>query len=558
MTNAVPAVASLPRVDACLDAAQMRRLPLPSDDARDEVVDIRAELSRVDAMARTGAYDEGWRLATDVTARAQGVAWPPLVAAAQLREGGVLVDLGRYEEAAATLEAAYFEAALAGADEEAWEAAVDLVDVIAVRLKRPRDAQRWVRHAEVVSRRLPDPSGLREGKRLVSEALVGQSGGEYEIAAERQERALALYEDALGPVHPAIASMTSTLGNILRARGDFAGARTRHERALAVYEEVVGPNHPYVAASINDLANVLWSQGEHREAGRMFERSLAIQQRALGAEHPSVAATLNNLASARGITGDHASAAELLRRSLSIQEKALGPDHPAVAQVLNNLAIEHRVTGDLEEASVLLERAIAIRERALGPEHPALGQSLTNLALVRQQQGRLAEAAGLSARALAVFEAALGPDHPSTAAAWMTLGSLHEKQHDFDEAWNAYSRAKDAAEKAVGPEHPLFATTLLGLATAAIGQGRGEDAETYARRALAVRERGSASAVELAHARLVVAQALVTVGRDAGEARALARQAYAVMAVADDADPESTELARQLSGADTRTPSSEG
>ena len=49
------------------------------------------------------------------------------------------------------------------------------------------------------------------------------------------------------PEHPTVATLTSNLGQILKAQGDVAGARRYTERALAVDEKVYGLEHPNVA-----------------------------------------------------------------------------------------------------------------------------------------------------------------------------------------------------------------------------------------------------------------------------------------------------------------------
>ena len=43
----------------------------------------------------------------------------------------------------------------------------------------------------------------------------------------------------------------------LKAQGDLAAARPLYERALAIYEKALGPEHPDTAGSLNNLALLL-------------------------------------------------------------------------------------------------------------------------------------------------------------------------------------------------------------------------------------------------------------------------------------------------------------
>ncbi len=66
-------------------------------------------------------------------------------------------------------------------------------------------------------------------------------------------------------------------------------ARSRFtERALAIWEKALGPDHPDVAASLNNLASLYHAQGAYERAKPLYERALAIREKALGPDHPDV------------------------------------------------------------------------------------------------------------------------------------------------------------------------------------------------------------------------------------------------------------------------------
>jgi hypothetical protein len=49
----------------------------------------------------------------------------------------------------------------------------------------------------------------------------------------------------------------ATIANVLSSQGRYEGAQPLFERALAIYEKALDPNHPNVATACGNLANVV-------------------------------------------------------------------------------------------------------------------------------------------------------------------------------------------------------------------------------------------------------------------------------------------------------------
>jgi tetratricopeptide (TPR) repeat protein len=282
--------------------------------------------------------------------------------------------------------------------------------------------------------------------------------GKYAEAEPLFQRALAIYEKALGPDHPYVAASLNNLAGLYHNQGKYAAAEPLYQRALAIYEKALGPDHPDVATSLNGLAELYRNQGKYAAAEPLYQRSRAIWEKALGPDHPRVATSLNNLALLYYNQGKYAEAEPLCRRALAIREKALGPDHPDVAQSLSGLAVLYDNQGKYAEAEPLYQRSRAIYEKALGPDHPHVATSLNNLAVLYNNQGKYAEAEPLFQRALAIWEKALGPDHPHVATSLNNLAVLYKNQGKFAEAEPLFERSLAIREKALGPDHPNTAT----------------------------------------------------------------------------------------------------
>jgi hypothetical protein len=85
------------------------------------------------------------------------------------------------------------------------------------------------------------------------------------------------------------AHLNSMLGNALHLLGDYAGAQPAYQRAMALWERALGPEHPGVAVSLNDLAVLYHTQGRYADAEPLYQRALALTERVLGPDHPRTA-----------------------------------------------------------------------------------------------------------------------------------------------------------------------------------------------------------------------------------------------------------------------------
>jgi tetratricopeptide (TPR) repeat protein len=202
-----------------------------------------------------------------------------------------------------------------------------LVQAVACDRLAGKARRRWAEAAaSLVSDAFPsgtDPEDVRfwpECSRLLSHAL-----------------AAAGHAEALGVASEATARLLNQAGLYLRGRAEFAEARAAFERALAIYEQSLGPEHPYIATAVNNLGLVLHNLGDLAGARAATERALAIDEAAFGPDHPNVAIRVNNLGMVLRDLGDLAGAREAYKRALQIFRQFLGEDHPHTVIVRNNL-----------------------------------------------------------------------------------------------------------------------------------------------------------------------------------------------------------------------------
>jgi len=82
---------------------------------------------------------------------------------------------------------------------------------------------------------------------------------------------------------------------VLQDLGDLAGAKACYERALGIWERALGPEHPQVATAVNNLGLVLQALGDLAGAKACYERALRILRQRLPPDHPHIRIVEENL-----------------------------------------------------------------------------------------------------------------------------------------------------------------------------------------------------------------------------------------------------------------------
>jgi MYXO-CTERM domain-containing protein len=363
---------------------------------------------------------------------------------------------------------------------------------------KSRGARRWIRAAAAavlgVALLAAAPGAPRaqpaEAERLSDEAAALKDQGRYAQAIPVAERALALWEKALGPDHPRVATALVNLAALYQRTGQIDRAEPLLLRAIAVDEKALGPGHPDLVIDLNNLAQVYRAKHDDARAEPLFRRAVAILEASAGASSPRLLPFLGSLLTLYLDQRRYDRAEPIARQALSIVEKVAGPEAPDVATAIENLAEVYWRMGAFDRVEPLYRRSLAIYEKALGPGHPLVARTLLNLALVYPQQGDYRRAEPLLLRAIDILEKAAGADHPEVAHALTALAGVYMDKGSYARAEPLLQRALAIQEKALGPDDPSVASTLNRLGGLHKEQGDYAGAEPLYRRALAILEKG--------------------------------------------------------------------
>lgn len=152
---------------------------------------------------------------------------------------------------------------------------------------------------------------------------------------------------------PEAADVLHRTGVYLAGHASYPLAESLFQRALAIWEQQVGPEHPLVASALNGLASLYREQGKYAEAELLYQRALTIREQQLEPNHPQTAETIHDLATLREQQGHHQDAQSLYRRALTIRERVLGAAHPITTETRTCLLTLLHAMGQHEEAALL-------------------------------------------------------------------------------------------------------------------------------------------------------------------------------------------------------------
>jgi len=420
--NAGQAVAELPDLEACADAATLladaRSVPRGEGAGAGAVRDL---LARARAFKTTARFRAALDLVRSAAGQAEGLGDPVLVAEARLAEGELLLALGQ-PEAEATLGDAFFLAQSTRDELLAPEIAIELMQAATARLDLAT-ATSWSRHSRALLDRLGDahPGERRalEVERFSVLGTLGVHAGRLDEAEADYRRALDLLLRAPVPNELRVADIHNNLGNLLVRRGALARATEELERAAAIYREVLGPRHPSLAIALSNAGEVEMRRGEWSAARASYEQAHEILVAALGPEHPNVGVVANNLGDAALRLGDHLAAAAHHGRAREIFSASFGDEAPPLAYPLTGLGESLLARGQAREAVALLERALALRDPGSPTDLARTRLALARaLALAGEPGGRAVTLAGEARDALAEAGPAFARER-AEAEAWL-------------------------------------------------------------------------------------------------------------------------------------------
>jgi len=287
-----------------------------------------------------------------------------------LERSGLFLDLSRFHEAAASIEAAVsiLEAYPARGPIARLRHQVFIqsghVHILRAEYRRARRA---------FSRALTTAEGHGLSDWAVARALNGlgmaaRYGRRFAEAARFYHRALRHLGRAAETSGPLMATVLHNLGGLDHARRRFARAEHWARRGLAARERWCGATAVATGTDLAALAAIVHARRRHEEAARLYERALAILRSHLPHDHFEVVFNLAQMAALEQARGRVVTSRRLYRWARPRLEQILGGEHPVVVQVAANAT---RLEAEIEaEALPGTGRHILVRSWPPKPKRP--------------------------------------------------------------------------------------------------------------------------------------------------------------------------------------------
>jgi len=442
--NAVRVVGDLSLL-ACEDDALAAEVTPPPPELAAAVDQADEDMAQGWAQMRAGHYEQATTLARELVQQAESIDYPPLLAEARFLLASSLVENGDYQAAEREMNDALMVAQAAGHDVVVARVSTQMIFLVGNHLRRPDDAEQWVRHAKAAVDRLADPAKAAASL----DSTLGNfhwMKGDFERARDHFERSAIAHEQQRGRLDGLAIITRSNLGMVYLELGEPIKAKTIIEGVLADRIEVYGPDHPEVSTTYANFANIEQALGDLDAAVDYTQRALDGLAATVGKTHPHYPQLLMNLGNNRFLQGHYEEAIEIYGECKTLMAQVLGPRAFLVGRTLNNLgAVLHHVERN-EEARIALVQAKDILEEHLSEGHPELAGLVGNIANVDRVEGRLDQALAGANEAIEMFESSAGPEHPEIISLLSGRSEIYRAMERHEEALGDLHRALAIAQ----------------------------------------------------------------------------------------------------------------
>lgn len=402
---------------------------------------LREALRTARILMDLGRYDEARARVEAIRAHALQTEEFSSLAEATLLLGLIQREQGRYAESVASLEEALWTAHREGRDALVVDAAAALVRAQGLDLGQVDAAARYLSLAKSAAARLPDAQTGVLDRVQEANAVFAAVSGRYDDAITAFE---SLAQQRLQRPVPAPVAASRALVNAAQlaiANARYESAHDRLQRALELERSLYGHTHPRIAELHGLLSRTTLGLGDLENAAEHATRAVDVLERSLGAEHPTLISRLTDLAEVLQRQEDYQAAEVTLARARRLALASHGEHHPNVASAELDLGVLHHVQAHWEQARIHYERARLILQDALGPHHRRLAAPLVNLAQVLEELGNDRDALELHRRALQILRSSVGPDSVLLAGPMAGMGRASSRIGRHEEAIEHLERA---------------------------------------------------------------------------------------------------------------------
>lgn len=168
---------------------------------------------------------------------------------------------------------------------------------------------------------------LQTGRNLYSLALVAYSAGNYPLAQQRIRKSLQVLDRMLDKTNPIRADALSLQGSIYQAQGQLVAADQALDQAVTAYRQVYKGGHYNIGIAEFYRAQVSSQQGDYPGALSHLDEARRNYEASYGKVHANIGEVMVNRAQVLWKMGRKAEARRDCASGLQMLDETVGPDH---------------------------------------------------------------------------------------------------------------------------------------------------------------------------------------------------------------------------------------
>ncbi len=204
--------------------------------------------------------------------------------------------------------------------------------------------------------------------------------------------------------------------------GNYQGAAEMQEKSLAFFFELSPHHHEYIGSAYSNLGLYYHYLGEVDKADSLYQLAAERYSNLGESGRWNLSAILNNLAFVFIDRNEMDRAYDSFQRAFEIRKAILGEDHIELSNVLQNIGGILLEMGRIDEATDALHQTLTMRMDHFDSQHYLIGQVKVLLARAYIEKQDLDTAETFARSSLEILSNALGSSHWRTATAEFTLG----------------------------------------------------------------------------------------------------------------------------------------
>lgn len=306
-----------------------------------------------------------------------------------------------------------------------------------------------------------------------------RKAGSYKEATEYAEAAL----ETVGTETPIIrAYVYWQVAYLFIQNANYARAEEYNLKAIALYQDTIGPNHPDTATAYNSLGILYNHIGNYLKAEEYYTKAFLIRKECLDLN--AIANSYNNLGIIALNKKDYVAAEDLYFKALHFKLKVFDLSHPEITIAYKNLGALFHAQKYYDRAEEYYLKTINIEQQALGPKHPSLANSFVSLGSLNIDRGNLSKGEEMLLKASGIYKDLYDADHYNMTYLHWALGNLYKKKGEYSKAEESYFKRLSICQQSNIPNLSELAETFKCLAEVYEEQHLHDKAEEFYLKAL--------------------------------------------------------------------------